>query len=243
MFGRKKRADSTENVERNKVYAVIPGAGSSRRMGGGNKLLLPIAGEPVLRRTLEAFALCEAIDGIVLSCRADQMDEYESLCSRWQVGKQIILTTGGVTRAESVYRGVLACPPDTAYVAIHDAARPFIRPELIAQTVETAKRDSAAALAVEVKDSIKRVKNGRMVENVERDSIVAVQTPQCFDIDLIRAALHRVVTENISVTDDCGAAELLGQPTTIVAGDYNNIKITTQEDIVLGEQIWKEQHG
>lgn len=243
MFGRRKRSEGIERVERSKVYAVIPAAGSSRRMGGENKLLLTIAGKPVLRHTLEAFAACEAIDGIILSCREDQMDAYQSFCERWRVGKQIILAQGGATRAESVYRGVLSCPPDAAYVAIHDAARPFIRPELIAQTVETAKRDSAAALAVAVKDSIKRVENGRMVENVDRDSIVAVQTPQCFDIDFIRAALHRVVTENISVTDDCSAAELLGQPTTIVVGDYNNIKITTQEDLALGEQIWREQHA
>ncbi len=239
MFGRKKQSDI---IERPKVYAVIPAAGTSRRMGGGNKLLLHVGGQPILRHTLAAFDCCDSIDGIVLSCREDQQEDYRQLCQTWDIEKPVIVTVGGETRAHSVYQGVLACPPDTGYVAIHDAARPFIRPELITQAVEIARRDSAAALAVAVKDSIKRVKKGRMVENIERDSIVSVQTPQCFDIDLIRAALCRVITDGIAVTDDCGAVEVLGQPTTVVPGDYNNIKITTQEDLILGEQIWKEQH-
>ncbi|MGN1014210.1 MAG: 2-C-methyl-D-erythritol 4-phosphate cytidylyltransferase [Butyricicoccus sp.] len=235
MFGR----NTKEEPKGKLVYAVLPAAGSSRRMGGTNKLLLELCGKPVMQCTLEAFDQCEQIDGIVLSCRKDDIPLYQELCRTWGISKPVLVVEGGESRAHSVYQGVLACPKEVGYVAIHDAARPLITPELIRKTVEAAKRDTAAALAVPVKDSIKRVKNGRMVENVDRDSIVAVQTPQAFDIDLIRAALCHVIQNNILVTDDCGAAEAIGQPTTIVQGDYNNIKITTVEDITVAEEVWK----
>ena len=234
MFGRK------ANKEKGKlVYAVLPAAGSARRMGGTNKLLLELCGKPVIQCTLEAFDRCEQIDGIVLCCRKEEIQPYQERCRTWGISKPVMVVEGGESRAHSVYQGVLACPEQVGYVAIHDAARPFITPELIGKTVETAKRDTAAALAVPVKDSIKRIKDGRMVENVDRDSIVAVQTPQAFDIDLIRAALCHVLKNKIPVTDDCGAVEAIGQPSTIVQGDYNNIKITTVEDIAVAEQIWK----
>ncbi|MDO5547267.1 MAG: 2-C-methyl-D-erythritol 4-phosphate cytidylyltransferase [Eubacteriales bacterium] len=239
MFGRKKE----EKTERTLVYAVLPAAGTSRRMGGENKLLLELAGKPVIRYTLEALEACDAIDGIVLSCREEEQDRYHALYREWGLTKPMITTVGGETRTQSVYHGVLACPPEVAYVAIHDAARPFVLPEQIARTVEAAKRDTAAALAVPVKDSIKRIKNGRMVEDVKRDTIVAAQTPQTFDIDLIRAALYHVIEDGIAVTDDIGAVETLGQPTTMVEGDYNNIKITTREDILIGERILKERRA
>lgn len=239
MFGRKKQEETKGTL----VYAVLPAAGTSRRMGGENKLLMELDGKPVMRHTLEAFEACDAIDGIVLSCREEEQDQYHALYKEWGLTKPMITTVGGETRAHSVYHGVLACPPDVGYVAIHDAARPFVLPELIAKTVEAARKDTAAALAVPVKDSIKRVKNGRMVEDVKRDTIVAAQTPQTFDIDLIRAALHHVIQNGIAVTDDIGAAESIGQPTTILEGDYNNIKITTREDLLMGERILKERRA
>lgn len=238
MFGKKK-----ETTKGTLVYAVLPAAGTSSRMNGENKLMLDLCGKPVIRWTLEAFEACDAIDGIVLSCREEQQGQYRMLYEKWGLTKPLITAAGGATREHSVYQGVLACPPEVGYVAIHDAARPFVLPELIARTVETARRDTAAALAVPVKDSIKRIQNGRMVEDIKRDSIVAAQTPQTFDIDLIRAALKHALESGIPMTDDIGAAETLGQPTTIIEGDYNNIKITTQEDILIGERIMKERMG
>ena len=239
MFGKKKK----QTLKGSLVYAVLPAAGTSSRMNGENKLMLDLCGKPVIRRTLEAFEACEVIDGIVISCREEQREDYHALYKAWGLTKPLITTVGGETREHSVYQGVLACPPEVGYVAIHDAARPFILPELIAKTVETARRDTAAALAVPVKDSIKRIQNGRMVEDVRRDSIVAAQTPQTFDIDLIRAALKHALESGIPMTDDIGAAETIGQPTTIIQGDYNNIKITTQEDLLMGERIIKERMG
>ncbi len=239
MFGRKKAEPQKEKGTQ--VYAVLPAAGMSSRMGGINKLMLELDGKPVMRYTLEAFDACDCIDGIVIACRETEIENCRQLCADWNIHKPVIVTAGGETREHSVYQGILACPESVGYVAIHDAARPFITPELIQKTVEIAKRDTAAAPALPVTSSVKKVKDGRMVEDVKRDTIVAVQTPQCFDIDLIRAALCKTLGENLPMTDDCCAAELIGQPTTIVEGDPQNIKITTQADILLGEQIIKER--
>lgn len=237
MFGRKKDNAEQTDGKSGLVYAVLPSAGSSRRMAGPNKLLIDLCGKPVIRYTLEAFDACESIDGIVMACGREDIERYQELCREWNISKPVIVVEGGATRAHSVYNGVLGCPKGVSYVAIHDAARPFITPKLIAETVRIAQRDTAAAAAVPVKNSVKRVRNGKMVENIERDEIMAAQTPQTFDIDLIRAALKFVIEKGIPVTDDCGAAERIGQPTTIVMGDYNNIKITTEEDLILAERI------
>ena len=161
------------------------------------------------------------------------------LCKEWGIQKIKKMTEGGETREHSVLNGVLACDKNVGYVAIHDAARPLVTAEIITEAVETAMRDSAAAPAVAVKDSIQRIKNGKMMENVERESIIAVQTPQCFDIDLIRAALTKAIETDAKLTDDCGAVTALGQPISITTGSYENIKITTPEDVIMGEAILK----
>lgn len=242
LFGRKKEKQAESSEKGEQVYAVIPAAGTSTRMGQ-DKLMMEICGKPVLRYTLEAFDLCECIDGIILSCRASDIERYRELCREWGIKKPVTAVEGGETRAHSIYNGILKCSKSVGYVSIHDAARPFVTPELIKETVETAMRDTAAAPALPVTDSIKRVKNGRMVEDIKRDTIVAVQTPQSFDIDLIRAALKKAITEGVAITDDCGAAELIGQPTTIVKGDPNNIKLTTRSDILLAEKIVKGRNA
>lgn len=237
-FFKKKPRDKQE--ERGKqVYAIIPAAGSSRRMGGGNKLVMELGGQPVLCRTLRIFDKCDVIDGIVLVCRRQDQNTYAALCADWGINKVMQIVEGGSSRTHSVLNGVLACGKQVGYVAIHDAARPLITEDIIRATVQCAMQDSAAAPAVAVKDSIKRVQKGKMVENVDRETIVAVQTPQCFDIDLIRAALTKAVDEMLPLTDDCGAVEAIGQPVSMTDGSYENIKITTPEDIILGEAILK----
>ena len=233
MFGRFKK--QPEKL----VYAIIPAAGSSSRMGGGNKLLMELDGVPVLCRTLRVFEETEGIDGIVIACREQDVAEYRALTEKWGMTKVKNIVVGGATREHSVLQGVLACPKSVGYVAIHDAARPLVTQEIIIQAVEAAKQDSAAAPAVPMKDSIQRIQSGKMVENINRETIVAVQTPQCFDIDLIRAALTDALDKKLPLTDDCGAALALGQPSTMTEGSYENIKITTPEDILIGEAILK----
>lgn len=232
------KRNTQDKPEPKKVYAILPAAGSSTRMGT-NKLILELDGMPVLRRTLQVFEECDCIDGIILVCREQDQTEYTALCKAWGIRKVVKMVEGGATREHSVLNGVLACEKDVGYVAIHDAARPLVTKEIITEAVETAIRDSAAAPAVAVKDSIQQIKNGRMVQNVVRESIMAVQTPQCFDIDLIRAALTKAIDSGMALTDDCGAVTALGQPVTITTGSYENMKITTPEDILMGEAILK----
>ncbi len=237
-FLKKKPQDKPE-TRGQLVYAIIPAAGSSRRMGGGNKLVMELGGQPVLCRTLQVFNNCDAIDGIVLVCRKQDQKTYAALCADWNIDKPLQIVEGGQSRTHSVLNGVLACGKQVGYVAIHDAARPLITEDIIRNTVQCAIRDSAAAPAVAVKDSIKRVEKDKMVENIDRSSIVAVQTPQCFDIDLIRAALTKAIDQDLTFSDDCGAVEILGQPVSMTEGSYENIKITTPEDLVLGTAILK----
>lgn len=235
----KKKPQDVQEPRGKQVYAIIPAAGSSHRMGGGNKLVMELGGQPILCRTLQIFEQCKAIDGIILVCRKQDQKIYAGLCADWNISKVMQIVEGGPSREHSVLNGIMACGSEIGYVAIHDAARPLITEDIITEAVEQAKKDSAAAPAVPCKDSIQHVKKGRMIENIDRESIIAVQTPQCFDIDLIRGALTKAIESNTKLTDDCGAVTAIGQPVTITAGSYENIKITTPEDVILGEAILK----
>lgn len=194
---RKKKPQKVQEQRGKLVYAIIPAAGSSRRMGGSNKLVMEFGGQPVLCRTLQVFERCEIIDGIILVCRKQDQKIYAGLCADWNISKVMQIVEGGPSREHSVLNGILACNKQIGYVAIHDAARPLITGDIICKAVEAAKRDSAAAPGVRCKDSIQRMRKGKMVENIDRESIIAVQTPQCFDIDLIRAALTRAIDNNM----------------------------------------------
>ena len=191
------------------VTAVIPAAGSSSRMGGENKLLLEIDDIPVLARTVMVFEACALIDEIILVCREQDMVEYQNLVNDFDFAKVSMIVRGGRTQTESVCAGVRAAER-AEYVAIHDGARPLVSDEIICQAVEAAFAQRAAAPVVPIKDSVKKLEGGRIVADVPRAGIVAVQTPQCFERGLILEALGRPLAENLPLTDDCSAVELLG---------------------------------
>lgn len=236
MLNLRKKKKQDKQARGKQVYAIIPAAGSSRRMGE-NKLVMELGGLPILCRTLQVFEECSAVDGIVLVCRKQDLKTYAALCADWRINKVHKIVEGGATREHSVLKGILACGQEVGYVAIHDAARPLITGEIITEAVEKAKRDSAAAPGVPCKDSMQRTQKGKMIQNLDRETLIAVQTPQCFDIDLIRAALTKALDSGEKLTDDCGAVTAIGQPVTITGGSYENIKITTPEDVILGEAI------
>ena len=225
-----------KKTERPFVAAVIPAAGSSTRMGKGNKLMLEIDCVPVLARTVAAFEECEMIDGIILVCREQDMVEYRALIREYGFQKVSALIRGGATRAESVLSGVRAAER-AAYVAIHDGARPLVSGSIIACTVEAAMKDRAAAPVVPIKDSVKRIENGKIIADVPRADIAAVQTPQCFERALILKALEQAVRDQLPITDDCSAVEALGVDCAATDGSYRNLKITTPEDIAIAEAL------
>ncbi len=219
------------------VCAVIVAAGSSRRMGGENKLLLEIDGVPVLARTLAAFQKCAAIRDIVLVCREQDIVPYTELAKAFSIDKLCTIVRGGDTRTESVLAGLKAAPENAVLAAVHDGARPLVSEAVITEAVTTAAEFGAAAPVVPVKDSIKRIENGNIAADVARDTLAAVQTPQVFKKDLLSRALTSAAERGYSFTDDCAAVESLGTIVKATHGSYQNIKITTPEDILVAEAL------
>ena len=217
------------------VCAVIVAAGSSRRMGGENKLRLPLDDAPVLAHTLSAFEKCAAIRDIVLVCREQDILPYSDLARAFGISKLRTVTRGGNSRTASVLAGITAAPEDTGLVAVHDGARPLVSEAVITEAVYAAAEYGAAAPVVPVKDSIKRIQDGSIAADVPRDTLAAVQTPQVFDRALLTRALETAARENRTFTDDCAAVEAMGQAVRATHGSYENIKITTPEDILVAE--------
>lgn len=230
MLGKRKKKPALPAV-----CAVIVAAGSSRRMGGENKLLLPLDDAPVLAHTLSAFEKCAAIRDIVLVCREQDILPYSDLARAFGISKLHTVTRGGDSRTASVLAGITAAPEDTGLVAVHDGARPLVSEAVITEAVYAAAEYGAAAPVVPVKDSIKRIQNGSIAADVPRDTLAAVQTPQVFDRALLTRALQTAARENRSFTDDCAAVEAMGQAVRATHGSYENIKITTPEDILVAE--------
>ena len=212
--------------------AVIVAAGSSRRMGV-DKLFLSLAGIPVIVRTLMQFQACEDITEIIVVTREDKLVEVADYCKRYEISKVTKILQGGKERVESSAAGVFEADRHSGYIAISDGARPFVTPEIISATVEAARKYGAATPAVPVKDTIKSAENGVVTGTPDRSKLFAVQTPQVFEADLIKGALTKAIRDNIPVTDDCSAVEAMGYPVHLVEGSYRNIKITTQEDMII----------
>ena len=217
--------------------AVVAAAGSSRRMGGGNKLLLPLDGIPVLVRTLRALEEATLVREIVVASREEDLLVIGDLCKTYGISKPVKIVCGGETRAASVLAATMECREDAAFIAVHDGARPLATPELIDNVIRLAFRTNAAAPAVAVKDTIKVVEENKVVTTPDRDTLRCIQTPQVFDAALLRAALQTAVAGEIPITDDCSAVERLGKEIYLTEGSYENIKITTPEDMALATAI------
>lgn len=222
-----------------KCAAVIVAAGSATRMGGIDKVMAELRGEPMIVRTVRAFQQCDAIREIVIVTREDLIRPISALCAKMDKVKAVV--AGGKTRQESVWLGLNSLSKDVKLAAIHDGARPLITQAVIDRTVRAAHSYGAAAPAIAVKDTVKVVKSGLVMATPDRDSLRAVQTPQVFDFDLLRGALKKAEAEGASVTDDCSAVELMGMSVKIVEGDEENIKVTTPMDLKIAELLLEER--
>ena len=232
-----KRLLRREEAEQVRCAAVVPAAGSSTRMGGQDKILLPLDGVPVLIHTLRALESSALITEIVVVTREDLIVPISQLCRDGALSKVSKVVIGGDSRAQSVLRGIQALPEDTPLIAIHDGARPLVTPQVIGGAIRMAAQRGAAAPAVPLKDTVKRARDGLVEETPDRSALFAVQTPQVFAADLIRGALGKAVEENAPITDDCSALERLGMQVFLTEGDYTNIKITTPEDMTVAEAL------
>ena len=218
--------------------AVIVAAGTASRMGGIDKVMAPIGGEPMIVRTVRAFQNCDAIKQIVIVTRQDLIVPISDLCHEFDKVQSVMV--GGKSRQESVEIGLQALPGDMKLVAVQDGARPLITDAVIDRTVRAAHTYGAAAPAIPVKDTIKTVKGGIVTSTPNRSALRAVQTPQVFDVDLLKGALKKAKDEGAEVTDDCSAVELMGMSVKIVEGDERNIKVTTPLDLKIAEILLEE---
>ena len=217
--------------------ALVPAAGASSRMGGEDKLFAEIGGIPVLARTLMALDNCSGIDEIIIAAREGSILSVGQLCKDFSITKPTRIVVGGSTRTESVYLAAIEASRDAQLLAVHDGARPLVTDKIICDALDMAGKTGAAAPAVPVKDTIKRAIDGVVVETPDRNDLFAVQTPQVFDASLLKAALQAAIEANAETTDDCGAVERLGKKVYLTDGSYDNIKITTPEDLAEAEAI------
>lgn len=217
---------------------VIVAAGSASRMGGIDKVMAPLGGEPMIARTVRAFQDCDAVKKIVVVTREDLILPITSLCSGMDKVKAVV--AGGSSRQESVHLGLNALSGEVQLVAVHDGARPLATWQLIDRVIRAANTYGAAAPAIPVKDTIKVVQGGVVKMTPDRSELYAVQTPQVFDFDLLRGALKKVEQEQLQVTDDCSAVEQMGMRVKIVEGDERNLKVTTPMDLKIAQMLLEE---
>ena len=219
--------------------AVIVAAGSASRMGGIDKVMAPLKGEPMICHTVRAFQSCDAVKEIVIVTREDLIVPISDLCREFPKVKAVVV--GGKNRQESVSMGLNALSDKVKLAAIHDGARPFVSWQLIDLVVRMAHNYGAAAPGVPVKDTVKVVEGGLAKETPDRSRLRAVQTPQVFDFDLIRGALKKAKLDGAELTDDCSAIERMNMTVRIVDGEETNIKVTTPMDLKLAEMLMEER--
>ena len=242
------------------VAALVLGAGSGERLRkslgdegereGGRarrealpKAFVPLAGRCLLLRSLEALAASAEVDLVVPVVAREAMPRLAALESELRkIPKLRPAVAGGAERQDSVRCGLEALPAEVTHVAVHDAARPLVRPADVSRVVRAARSCGAALLAVPVRDTIKRVEAGRVVATPPRSECYAAQTPQVFRIDWLRDALAKAEADGVRGTDDASLVERLGVEVEVVEGDPANLKITSAEDLALAE-VWLRRRG
>lgn len=228
--------------EDSKISVIIVAAGSASRMGGVDKQFLKIAGTPVIIRSINAFSQLEFIDNIVVVTKKESVLSVQNIIKEYGVSKVTDIVEGGDSRAQSVINGLTALPYDTGVVLIHDGARPLVTSEIIERVKSAAELYGAATCVVPLKDTVKIVDEmGKVVSTPKRSTLAAVQTPQGFKLSKLKSAIADFRGNLSEITDDCSFVELVGGEVYTVNGSYENIKITTKEDLPQAEEILKNR--
>lgn len=217
--------------------AVIVCAGNSTRMGGVNKILMPLGEGVVIGQTMKAFEETPEIKEIIIVAREDDFPAIENEAKRTGITKFVKCVAGGSTRQESVINGIRCISQETELIAVHDGARPLVKPCHISKAVKDALVFGGAALGVPVKDTIKVVDSGLVVDTPPRKNLYITQTPQIFKKKIYFEGVDFALEHNLDFTDDCQLAEAIGCKVYMTEGDYTNIKITTPEDIKIAETL------
>ena len=219
--------------------AIIAAAGAGTRMASDRpKQFLLLAGTPVIIHTLKVFEQCESINEVIVVLPAAESAGFLSLAGKHGIRKVARVVPGGVTRADSVKRGLLSIRAATAeIVAVHDGVRPFVTTDEIEGVVAAARVDGAAILVAPVTDTIKRIRDQRVVQTLDRGELRRALTPQCFRYELLRDAFVNADVNDPSVTDESVLLEKLGHPISVIEGSARNIKITTSADLAIAEAM------
>lgn len=222
-----------------KITALIAAAGLGNRMNYNiNKQFIPINNKPLISHTLEAFDSLDEIDKIVLIIREGEDEIVQSILSRMDLIHPISVVYGGNERQDSIYKALKSVSDDTNIVLTHDGARPFVSRNEILQVIEASILYGAACLMTPMKDTVKISEDGISSKfTPDRSKLFAVQTPQSFSKEILFKAYEQAYAEGYYGTDDCSLVEKTGHSIRLVRGSYNNIKITTQEDLLLAEVI------
>lgn len=226
--------------------AVIVAAGRGTRMGSEvKKQYLEICGIPLLARTIKVFESCENIDEIILVIDSNDIIFCKhEIIDRYGFDKVKSIVSGGETRQDSVYNGLQEVDKDCEVVLIHDGARPFIKQDEIISLIEAAREYKACTIATPVKDTIKLVGQDEFIkETLNRNTLWSVQTPQAFLYDTVLAAHRRAMKDDFNGTDDAQLVERMGISVKLVKGSYNNIKITTREDLIIAKAIIENDYA
>ena len=225
--------------------AVIVAAGKGRRMGTEiSKQFLPLCGKEILVHSVEKFENAEKIRDIVLVTGEDSLQDVRDMAQEYGWKKITSVVAGGKERQDSVWNGLQAVSADTEIVLIHDGVRPFVTEDILNHSIETAVEMGGCVAGVPAKDTIK-VCNGEniAVATPDRSTLWQIQTPQTFRRDLILQAYQKAKAEGFVGTDDASLAEYSRCPVKVIMGSYRNIKITTKEDLLIGEAFLKEEQA
>ena len=237
-----KISDTIRKVRHNFCTVVVVAAGNSTRMGE-DKLFMPLGDKCVLAQTLLALNASAAVDELIVVTRADKLQTVGEIRARYGIEKLTRVVIGGQTRTESALAGACEASRHAKIICIHDGARPFVTENVIADAVHNAVLNLAAAPALPIKDTLKTAVDGVVTATPDRSAFYAVQTPQAFQADIIKAALSRAVACGISYSDDCAAVEAMGVPVHLSRGSEENIKLTTRDDLLFAEMILKKREG
>ncbi len=221
------------------VSAIIACAGSFTRMNGVNKQFAELDGVPAAVRSMQAFESVDEVTEIIVSAREQDIPEFERLAEMYGVTKFKCAVKGGRTRQQSVFAAFAATDRATRYIAVHDGARPLVKPDYIRKCIKDASVFGGAALGVPVKDTIKEAEGGLIVDTPDRSRLYAVQTPQIFRRDIYVKGINFANDHGLEFTDDCQLAEAVGTKVCLTPSDYTNIKITTPEDMAIAEILLK----
>lgn len=227
----------SEISQKTDTSVILVCAGNATRMGGVNKILLQLGDTNVIGHSLRAFENCPDVAEIIIVTKAENNDIIRETAAKLGITKLAAITEGGDTRQKSVMEGLKLVSKDSQYIAIHDGARPLVKPEHIAKVIRDARVFGGATLGVPVKDTIKVVDDGLIIDTPHRPSLYITQTPQVFRKRLYFEAVDFALEHELDFTDDCQLVEAIGGKVYMTVGDYTNIKLTTPEDRAIAEVL------